>query len=66
LPGGQSAPGALSFHPGFDKTAVANSGCHDNRLLLVPGGGHGAGGRCGERKLMVFSVRKLLGQPTPD
>jgi dipeptidyl aminopeptidase/acylaminoacyl peptidase len=30
--GGQSAAGALLFHPGFYKAAVANSGCHDNRL----------------------------------
>jgi dipeptidyl aminopeptidase/acylaminoacyl peptidase len=30
--GGQSAAGALLFHPDFYKVAVANSGCHDNRL----------------------------------
>ena len=130
--GGQSAMGALLFHPEFYKVAVANSGSHDNRmdkiwwneqwmgwpvgpwyaessnaenawrlqgklmlvmgemdknvdpattlqvvdrlikagknfdLLFVPGGGHGAGGRYGERKLMDFFVRNLLDQPTPD
>jgi dipeptidyl aminopeptidase/acylaminoacyl peptidase len=30
--GGQSAAGAVLFHPEFYKAAVANSGCHDNRL----------------------------------
>ena len=30
--GGQNAAGALLFHPDFYKVAVANSGCHDNRL----------------------------------
>jgi dipeptidyl aminopeptidase/acylaminoacyl peptidase len=30
--GGQSALGALLFHPEFYKVAVANSGCHDNRM----------------------------------
>jgi dipeptidyl aminopeptidase/acylaminoacyl peptidase len=30
--GGQSAMGALLFHPEFYKAAVANSGCHDNRM----------------------------------
>jgi dipeptidyl aminopeptidase/acylaminoacyl peptidase len=30
--GGQSAAGALLFHPEFYKAAVANSGCHDNRM----------------------------------
>ncbi|MGA2177356.1 MAG: prolyl oligopeptidase family serine peptidase [Verrucomicrobiota bacterium] len=30
--GGQSAAGAVLFHPDFYKAAVANSGCHDNRL----------------------------------
>ena len=30
--GGQSAMGALLFHPEFYKSAVANSGCHDNRM----------------------------------
>ena len=30
--GGQSAMGALLFHPEFYKVAVANSGCHDNRM----------------------------------
>lgn len=130
--GGQSAMGALLFHPEFYKVAVANSGCHDNRmdkiwwneqwmgwpvgpwysessnvdnawrlqgklmlivgemdknvdpastfqvadrlikankefdLLFVPGGGHGAGGRYGQRKLMDFFVRNLLAEPTPD
>ena len=130
--GGQSAMGALLFHPEFYKVAVSNSGCHDNRmdkiwwneqwmgwpvgpqysessnvdnawrlqgklllvvgemdhnvppastfqvvdrlikagkdfdLLVVPGGDHGAGGRYGQRRLMDFFVRNLLGQPTPD
>ncbi|HSV87490.1 MAG TPA: prolyl oligopeptidase family serine peptidase [Bacteroidales bacterium] len=30
--GGQSAMGALLFHPDFYKAAVALNGCHDNRL----------------------------------
>jgi dipeptidyl aminopeptidase/acylaminoacyl peptidase len=30
--GGQSAMGALLFHPEFYQVAVANSGCHDNRM----------------------------------
>jgi len=30
--GGQSAAGALLFYPEFYKVAVANSGCHDNRM----------------------------------
>jgi dipeptidyl aminopeptidase/acylaminoacyl peptidase len=30
--GGQSAAGAVLFYPDFYKAAVANSGCHDNRL----------------------------------
>jgi dipeptidyl aminopeptidase/acylaminoacyl peptidase len=30
--GGQSALGALLFHPDFYKVAVANSGCYDNRM----------------------------------
>jgi dienelactone hydrolase len=130
--GGQSAMGALLFHPEFYKAAVANSGSHDNRMdkiwwneqwmgwpvgpwysessnvdnawrlqgklllvmgemdknvdpsttlqvvdrlikagkdfdfLFVPGGGHGAGGRYGERRLLDFFVRNLLDQPTPD
>jgi dipeptidyl aminopeptidase/acylaminoacyl peptidase len=130
--GGQSAMGALLFHPEFYQAAVANSGCHDNRmdkiwwneqwmgwpvgpwygessnvdnawrlkgklmlvvgemdknvdpastlqvadrlirankdfdLLFVPGGGHGAGGRYGQRKLMDFFVRNLLDEKTPE
>ena len=130
--GGQSAMGALLFHPEFYKVAVANSGSHDNRMdkiwwneqwmgwpvgpwysessnvdnawrlkgklmlvmgemdknvdpattlqvvdrlikagkdfdfLFVPGGGHGAGGRYGQRRLMDFFVRNLLNEPTPD
>jgi dipeptidyl aminopeptidase/acylaminoacyl peptidase len=34
-------------------------------LLVVPGGEHGAGGKYGQRKLMDFFVRNLLGQATP-
>jgi len=30
--GGQNAMGALLFHPEFYRVAVANSGCHDNRM----------------------------------
>jgi dipeptidyl aminopeptidase/acylaminoacyl peptidase len=30
--GGQNAAAAVLFHPEFYKAAVANSGCHDNRL----------------------------------
>ncbi len=38
----------------------------DFDLLFVPGGGHGAGGRYGQRKLMDFFVRNLLDEPAPD
>jgi len=38
----------------------------DFDFLFVPGGGHGAGGRYGERRLMDFFVRNLLVQPTPN
>ena len=130
--GGQSAMGALLFHPEFYKVAVSNSGCHDNRmdkiwwneqwmgwpigpqysessnvdnayrlqgklmlvvgemdqnvdpsstfqvadrlikagktfdLFYVPGGGHGAGGAYGQRKLEDFFVHNILGQEPPD
>ncbi|WP_240676008.1 S9 family peptidase [Botryobacter ruber] len=30
--GGQSAAGALLFHPEFYKVAVSSAGCHDNRM----------------------------------
>jgi hypothetical protein len=30
--GGQNSMGAVLFHPEFYKVAVANSGCHDNRM----------------------------------
>ncbi|HSJ69724.1 MAG TPA: prolyl oligopeptidase family serine peptidase, partial [Anditalea sp.] len=30
--GGQSATGALLFHPEFYKVAVSSCGCHDNRM----------------------------------
>ncbi|HUO09706.1 MAG TPA: prolyl oligopeptidase family serine peptidase [Phycisphaerae bacterium] len=33
--GGQNAAGALLFHPEFYKVAVANCGCHDNRMDKV-------------------------------
>jgi dipeptidyl aminopeptidase/acylaminoacyl peptidase len=130
--GGQSAAGALLFHPEFYKVAVANCGCHDNRmdkaswneqwmgypvesqyaecsnvdnayrlqghlflivgemdnnvppestfrvvnalikaekdfdLLVVPNGGHGAGGRYGQRRLQDFFVRHLMGKKVPN
>lgn len=130
--GGQSAAGAVLFHPEFYKVAVANSACHDNRmdkaswneqwmgypvgpqysacsnidnahrlrgklflivgeldnnvppestmrladalikagkdfdLLVVPGGGHGAGGTYGQRRLQDFFVRHLQGVEPPD
>ena len=38
----------------------------DFDFLEVPGGGHGAGGRYGERLLMDFFVRNLMDAPTPD
>jgi dipeptidyl aminopeptidase/acylaminoacyl peptidase len=37
----------------------------DFDLLVVPGGGHGAGGKYGQRKLMDFFVSNLLNQRTP-
>jgi len=130
--GGQSAAGALLFYPDFYKAAVANSGCHDNRmdkaswneqwmgypvgpqyaessnienaarlqghlmlvvgemddnvppestyrfvdalirakkdfdLLVIPNGGHGAGGAYGERRLEDFFVRHLQGVQPPN
>jgi dipeptidyl aminopeptidase/acylaminoacyl peptidase len=33
--GGQNACAAVLFHPEFYKVAVANSGCHDNRMDKV-------------------------------
>ncbi len=130
--GGQNAAGAVLFHPEFYKAAVANCGCHDNRMdkaswneqwmgypvgphygessnidhagklqghlflvvgemdnnvppestfrfadalikankdfeyLVVPGGGHGAGGAYGQRRLQDFFTRHLLGKEPPD
>ena len=130
--GGQNAAAAVLFHPEFYKAAVANSGCHDNRmdksswneqwmgypvgpcysecsnidnaaklqghlmlvvgemddnvppestyrfvdalikankdfeLLVVPGGGHGAGGVYGQRRLQDFFVRHLQGIEPPN
>jgi dipeptidyl aminopeptidase/acylaminoacyl peptidase len=130
--GGQSAAGALLFHPEFYKAAAANSGCHDNRmdkaswneqwmgypvgpqysessnidnaaklrghlmlvvgemdenvppestyrfvdaliradkdfdLLVVPNGGHGAGGAYGQRRLQDFFVRHLQNIEPPN
>ncbi len=46
-----------------DRLIKANK---DFDLLVVPGGGHGAGGKYGQRKLMDFFVRNLLGQKTPE
>ena len=130
--GAQSAAGALLFHPEFYQAAVANCGCHDNRMdkaswneqwmgypvgpqyaecsnidnagklqghlllvvgelddnvppestyrfadalieankdfdfLVVPGGGHGAGGAYGQRRLQDFFVRHLMGKEPPN
>jgi dipeptidyl aminopeptidase/acylaminoacyl peptidase len=130
--GGQNAAGAVLFHPEFYKAAVANSGCHDNRmdkaswneqwmgypvgpqyaecsnienagrlqghlmlivgemddnvppettyrfvdalikagkdfdLLVVPNGGHGAGGSYGQRRLQDFFLRHLQGVEPPN
>ena len=38
----------------------------DFDFLMVPGGGHGAGGAYGQRRLQDFFVRHLLGQEPPD
>jgi len=35
-------------------------------LLVIPGGGHGMGGAYGQRMLVDFFVRHLLGQEPPD
>jgi dipeptidyl aminopeptidase/acylaminoacyl peptidase len=130
--GGQNAADAVLFHPEFYKVAVANCGCHDNRmdkaswneqwmgypvgpqyaecsnvdnayrlqghlflivgemdtnvppestfrvvdalikaekdfdLLVVPNGGHGAGGRYGQRRLRDFFVRHLMSKEVPN
>lgn len=139
--GGQNAAAAVLFHPEFYKAAVANCGCHDNRLdkaswneqwmgylppeklwskdrdnwyaassnienahrlrgalflivgeldtnvppestyrfadalikagkdfdfLLVPNGGHGAGGAYAARRREDFFVRHLMGGETPN
>ena len=130
--GGQNAAGAVLFHTEFYKAAVANCGCHDNRMdkaswneqwmgfpvgphyaecsnidnahrlrgklllivgeldnnvppestyrfvdalvraekdfdfLLVPNGGHGAGGAYAARRREDFFVRHLLGKDPPD
>lgn len=126
--GGQNAGGAVLFHPEFYKAAVANSGCHDNRMdkaswneqwmgypvgpqyaecsnienanklqghlflvvgemdnnvppestmryvdalvrakkdfdfLVVPNGGHGAGGEYYQRRMTDFFTRHLMGR----
>ncbi|MFO1514705.1 MAG: prolyl oligopeptidase family serine peptidase, partial [Verrucomicrobiota bacterium] len=125
--GGQNAGGSVLFHPEFYKAAVANSGCHDNRMdkaswneqwmgypvgpqyaecsnienatklqghlflvvgemdnnvppestmryvdalvrakkdfdfLVVPNGGHGAGGEYYQRRMRDFFIRYLQG-----
>jgi dipeptidyl aminopeptidase/acylaminoacyl peptidase len=130
--GGQNAGGAVLFHPEFYKAAVANSGCHDNRmdkaswneqwmgypvgpqyaecsnlenaaklqgslflvigemdenvppestmrfvdalvrakkdfeLLVVPNGGHGAGGEYYQRRMKDFFTRHLQGIEPPN
>jgi dipeptidyl aminopeptidase/acylaminoacyl peptidase len=130
--GGQNAAGAVLFHPEFYHAAVANSGCHDNRmdkaswneqwmgypvgphyaecsnienapklkghlflimgemddnvppestlrfadalirankdfdLLVVPNGGHGAGGAYAQRRMQDFFSRHLLGIEPPN
>lgn len=139
--GGQNAAGAVLFHPEFYKAAVANCGCHDNRMdkaswneqwmgymlpeklygkdannwysassnidnahrlrgalflivgeldtnvppestyrlvdalvkagkdfdyLLVPNGGHGAGGQYAARRREDFFVRHLMGKEPPN
>ena len=38
----------------------------DFDFLVVPGGGHGAGGTYGQRRLEDFLVRHLLGREPPD
>ena len=38
----------------------------DFELLVVPGGGHGAGGEYGQRRLMDFFLRSLTGEATLD
>lgn len=129
--GGQNAGGAVLFHPEFYKAAVANSGCHDNRmdkaswneqwmgypvgpqyaecsnienahklqghlflvvgemdnnvppestlryadalvrakkdfdLLIIPNGGHGAGGDYYQRRMTDFFTRHLRGVEPP-
>ena len=35
-------------------------------LLVIPGAGHGMGGDYGQRKMMDFFVRHLLGVEPPD
>jgi len=130
--GGQNAGGAVLFYPEFYKAAVANSGCHDNRMdkaswneqwmgypvgpqysecsnidnagklqghlflvvgemdnnvppestmryvdalvrakkdfdfLVVPNGGHGAGGEYYQRRMRDFFVRHLQGVEPPN
>jgi dipeptidyl aminopeptidase/acylaminoacyl peptidase len=130
--GGQNAAAAVLFHPEFYKAAVANCGCHDNRmdkaswneqwmgypvgpqyaecsnienagrlqghlflivgelddnvppestyrlvdalikagkdfdLLVVPSGGHGAGGNYASRRREDFFIRHLLGKEPPE
>jgi dienelactone hydrolase len=130
--GGQNAAGAVLFHPEFYKAAVANCGCHDNRMdkaswneqwmgypvglqygessnidnaaklqgrlmlvvgeldtnvppestyrlvdalirankdfdfVVIPGGGHGAGGAYYQRRLEDFFIRHLQGIEPPN
>ena len=46
-----------------DRLIKANK---DFDLFYVPGGGHGAGGEYGQRKLEDFFVHNLLGQEAPN
>ncbi|MFP6872391.1 MAG: prolyl oligopeptidase family serine peptidase [Verrucomicrobiales bacterium] len=130
--GGQSATGALLFHPDFYKVAVSSCGCHDNRMdkaswneqwmgypvgphyaessnidnahrlqgklllivgeldrnvppestyrlvnalikaskdfdfIMVPGAGHGGGGRHGDLRRRDFFRKHLLGLEPPN
>lgn len=130
--GGQNAGGAVLFYPEFYKAAVANSGCHDNRMdkaswneqwmgypvgpqysecsnidnaaklqghlflvvgeldnnvppesttryvdalvrakkdfdyLVIPNGGHGAGGEYYQRRMRDFFMRHLQGVEPPN
>ena len=72
--GNQIITGKLEGGQTFRTTAPADAQVTDRLIkagkifdqFFVPGGGHGAGGPYGQRKLEDFFVHYILGQEAPD